>query len=59
MMISKLTIKNIIKGNTYKVINESDSFLLIENEKGFNEIYLKRNFIKLSKVRKLKIHTII
>ncbi len=59
MMISKLTIKNIVKGNTYKVINESDSFLLIENEKGFNEIYLKRNFIKLSKVRKFKIHTII
>ncbi len=59
MMISKLTIKNIIKGNTYKVINESDSFILIENEKGFNEIYLKRNFIKLSKVRKSKIHTII
>ncbi len=59
MMISKLTIKNIVKGNTYKVINESDSFILIENEKGFNEIYLKRNFIKLSKVRKSKIHTII
>ncbi len=58
-MISKLTIKNIVKGNTYKVINESDSFILIENEKGFNEIYLKRNFIKLSKVRKSKIHTII
>ena len=59
MMISKLTIKNIVKGNTSKVINESNSFILIENEKGFNEIYLKRNFIKLSKVRKSKIHTII
>ncbi len=59
MVISKLTIKNIIKGNKYKIINELDSFILIENEKGFNEIYLKRNFIKLSKVRKLKIHTII
>ena len=38
---------NITKGKTYKIVNETDSYYKIKNDKGYNAIYSKKYFAKM------------
>lgn len=56
--ISKISIRNITKGNKYVAKKIYDNFIVIECDKGIISKYLKRNFIeyrknKFEKIKKM------